>query len=149
MKKLIIVTLFICLITPLQAQKYFRAPEWRIPLLFEWPRKGYFTMLSWEEDKYDKTNLMHLSASCVIAGIGDNILEALGSENSTYYASLITFTLGFFKEVEDGYREGFSRRDLIYDAVGVGAWILVKWISDKCKIKVTANNNMLQLSYVF
>ncbi len=57
----------------------------------------------------------------------------------------MVFALGLLKEVEDGYREGWSMRDIFMDAAGVGASLLnndkyslwCNWDNDNVKLMIT------------
>jgi len=57
----------------------------------------------------------------------------------------LVFTLGVLKEVEDGYREGWSVRDIFMDALGVGASLLnnddykiwCDWDKDTVQLKLS------------
>ena len=45
----------------------------------------------------------------------------LGRVVNKYAAGALVFAFGVYKEYDDGYREGWSYRDLIADAVGITA----------------------------
>lgn len=110
-----------------QAQ-YFEGPEWRVPFLFEEPRKGYWTLKPWEQDPWDDTSKMHFYGSVVLQVGLDYYLESREVKNSTLWAMGGTFVLGLLKEIEDGNREGFSRRDLMCDGLGILLGVIFKFM---------------------
>lgn len=110
------------------SQQYFQGPEWRVPLLFEEPRKGYWTLKPWEQDPWDETSKMHFFGSMGLQIGLDYYLESRGVKNHTLWAMGGTFVLGLLKELEDGNREGFSRRDLMCNGWGILVGVIFKYI---------------------
>lgn len=58
----------------------------------------------------------------------------------------IVLGIGILKEVEDGYREGWSIRDIFMDVAGVGASL---FNNDKCRLWCDWNRNAVLLKLTF
>jgi len=122
--------IFLFLVFPLFGQQeYFTAPEWRIPLLFECPRKGYFTVIPQDQDKIDYTSYLHYLSSAMMVGVLDQWMDR--SE-----AAALTFIIGFLKEVEDGYREGFGVKDLGFNMLGIFIYVLFSGLEENRAMRV-------------
>ncbi len=118
MKKVIlVVTLLLIVVSTAQAG-----------LISNYPRTGGFKQLSPSQDKWfyidhEKWRIkapdkwLHMMGSFGAA-------EALSAVMDDRLAGGIVFGLGVLKEVEDGYREGWSARDLLMDLTGVGASLI-------------------------
>lgn len=93
-----------------------------IPILFEHPRDGNFKFH--RDQGFDSSTLIHGMGSfmltCTVAAIF-KVNDV--SENNALWAGAAVWGLGFLKECEDGYREGFSGQDLLSNTIGcvVGA----------------------------
>ncbi len=114
--------------------------------LFSYPRDGHFKQQSgtadlwyyrgdanWTVKAPDKWQ--HMMGS--YAGT-----EVFGLLVDRRLAGGIVFGLGVLKEVEDGFREGWSIRDIMMDAAGVSASLLN---SDKCKLWCDWGHDSVQL----
>ncbi len=118
MKKALLIVLFLCT-TSTAAQA---------GLISTYPRTGGFKQLPPAHDKwfYVDNERWHIKAP-------DKWLHMMGSLGAAEFLSTmmderlaggIVLGLGVLKEVEDGYREGWSARDLIMDITGVGASLI-------------------------
>jgi len=138
MRTTLAILLMAVILTP-QAQGYF----------FSYPRDGQFKQqegrsdpwyykgdANWEIQAPDKWQHMmgSYASSEVFSLFMDNKL-----------AGGIVLSLGVLKEVEDGFREGWSVRDIFMDAVGVGASLInnkkyklwCDWNRDSIQFKVS------------
>lgn len=91
----------------------------------KYPKSGDFKRLPAERDCwfYVDRNNWEIEAP-------DKWTHMMGSMSSTvifsrfmnkYAAGAIVFALGLFKEYDDGYREGWSYRDILANSVGITA----------------------------
>ena len=112
-----------------------KAGNYKIPYLFEHPRDGKFKVIPWEKDVWNKTSVEHYCGSAGLASSLNFYFDKKDSKNSILKAGAITFGLGLLKEAEDGFREGFGRKDLLADFFGIFTGILVyqggKWFIKK------------------
>ncbi len=92
-----------------------------------YPKDGIFKQLPTEKDYWFYVDKFHWE---IVAP--DKWTHMMGSMGSTsllsrcmnkYAAGALVFTLGLFKEYDDAYREGWSYRDILADALGVAASI--------------------------
>ena len=143
-KKKITLIMMVLLITVdvVGAQEWFKAPEWRIPLLFTHPRKGYWTTLDWEEEPWDNSSIQHFLGCFMLTGILDTFME-------DHHAAILTFGIGILKEVEDGFREGLSVKDIIANTAGVFLYMIVRDTHIDKRLKIKRMNNSIQLVYCF
>lgn len=119
--------------------------------MFSYPRDGQFKRLGASDDPWyyegdpDWTlrapdKWQHMMGSYVSAKIFSTIMN----EN---LAGGLVLGLGILKEVEDGYREGWSARDVLMDAAGVGASLLnsqkykfwCDWKDDYVQLKLSVS----------
>lgn len=89
-----------------------------------YPRKGSFKQLHFTVDKWyyiDNTNWIIKAPDKWVHFMGSYSLGALTYRitGDRFFAGLFTLGLGVLKEVDDGYREGWSQRDLYMDATGL------------------------------
>lgn len=97
---------------------YFSAPEWRIPVIFECPRKGYWTMKDWNKDDINNSSYVHFFGSMDLQFTAEEYFKSRNSKHPELYGFILTNSLGLLKEIEDGNREGFSCKDLTYNITG-------------------------------
>lgn len=112
MKKLILLLLLPILV---KAQ-YFAAPEYKVPLLFDEPRKGYWTMRPMKWEVLDDDCILHFATAGLLQIEAENLFR--NKRHGSFYASALVFGLGLLKEIEDGNREGFGRLNLLSDILG-------------------------------
>lgn len=77
----------------------------------------------WAEDKF-----RHFAASFVVTSLSASAARAAGADRpqSLYVGAGVAATSGIAKEIDDRRRGGiFSLRDLVWDAVGIAAALLV------------------------
>jgi len=114
--------------------------SWKVPWLFEHPRDGKFKVIEWKNDSFDNTSFQHLGGSYFGTVALDIIYDKVGVDNSSIWAFTTMLGLGLLKEVEDGYREGFSRRDLLMDFIGcsLGYFTMVglRYIHNENRIEI-------------
>ncbi len=114
-----------------------QARDWEIPYLFESPRDGKFKTIPWNHEKWDRTTPYHLGGSAGLTIGFNSYLNNKNSKNPALKSAGISFGLGLLKETEDGFREGFSSRDLAADALevaaGTGIYYRSKWLINKIK----------------
>lgn len=112
-----------------------KAGEYKIPYLFEHPRDGKFKTIPWSHEPWDGTTKYHYRGSAMLSSGLNFYFDQKNSKNPELKAGLITIGIGLLKEAEDGFREGFSSRDLAADAAGTISGILLykggKWLIDK------------------
>ncbi|MFH1891481.1 MAG: hypothetical protein ABIK83_02210 [Candidatus Zixiibacteriota bacterium] len=114
--------------------------------MFSYPRDGEFKQLAASQDAWyyegdpnwtlrapDKWQ--HMMGSYVSVEIFSTLMD----DN---LAGGLVLGLGILKEVEDGYREGWSARDILMDAAGVGASL---FNSNKYKFWCDWKDDFLQL----
>jgi hypothetical protein len=72
--------------------------------------------------------------------------KLLSKGMNKYFSALFIFSLGLAKEYEDGYREGWSARDLTVDVLGI-----LSAMYDKPEVKVlcTYDNEKMMLNLMF
>jgi hypothetical protein len=115
-------------------------------LFFSYPRDGSFKQQSIRDDVW-----YYNGGSEWTIQAPDKWQHMMGSYASTEVLGIIVddelaggivFGLGLLKEVEDGFREGWSVRDVFMDAAGVGASLLN---SEKYKVWCDWKENHVQL----
>jgi hypothetical protein len=95
-----------------------------------YPRDGRFKELSKDKDYWyfiDRNNWLikapdkwtHYMGSYTLAEVIHQITD------DKRWASIVALGLGLLKEYDDGYREGWSRRDLLMDFSGVASAMLL------------------------
>ncbi|MFQ5676317.1 MAG: hypothetical protein ACE5G1_10505 [bacterium] len=99
--------------TPIKAQKY----------LFSEPRHGGFKFKS--HDPFDITNTLHFSGTGMLAYGFYKLLRLKGTKHSKLKAGLLASGLGFLKEFEDGYREGWGHKDVMFNELGIISYLLL------------------------
>lgn len=72
--------------------------------------------------------------------------QLLAKRTDKYLSGGIVMTLGVAKEIMDAYREGYSVRDGLADALGIGASLLN---NDSCKLLCTYTNESVLLRLYF
>jgi len=116
---------------------------------FNYPRDGQFKQQSIDRDVWyypgdeDWTikapdKWQHMMGSYASAEVFSLVMD-------DKLAGGVVFALGILKEVEDGYREGWSIRDIFMDAAGVGASLLnnedysiwCDWHDDNVKLMIS------------
>ncbi len=100
-------------ITPVKAQKY----------LFSHPREGGFKFV--KDDRFDATSGMHFSGSGMLAVGFYKFFKADGSPHPKLNAALVSSALGFLKEFEDGYREGWGIKDSFLNQIGIFSFLVI------------------------
>ena len=112
----------------IEAQNHFelnKKSSYKIPYLFEHQRKHDFTFLPWNLDNLDNTSLVHYAGSCTLF-LGVNYwLDSEHIKDGELKAGGIVLGLGLLKELEDGFREGFGRKDFVCDFAGVFTGYLI------------------------
>ncbi len=90
-----------------------------------YPKDGIFKQLPTKMDYW-----FYVDANNWTIVAPDKWTHMMGSMGTTtllsrfmnkYAAGALVFSLGLFKEYDDGYREGWSYRDILADALGVSA----------------------------
>lgn len=139
MKRALIVSILMIILMSSQSYAYF----------FNYPRDGSFKQQSIDGDVW-----FYKGDPDWTIKAPDKWQHMMGSYASAEFLSLIVddklagglvFTLGILKEVEDGYREGWSIRDIFMDAAGVGASLFnndrykvwCDWKDDNVQLKLS------------
>jgi len=116
---------------------------------FAYPRDGRFKQLSASDDPWYYPGDQNWAIQAP-----DKWQHMMGSYASTEVFSKLmdhklagglVLGLGILKEVEDGYREGWSPRDIMMDAAGVGAALFnndkykfwCDWVDNSVRLKVS------------
>ena len=116
---------------------------------FAYPRDGHFKQLSVSDDPWYYPGDQNWTIQAP-----DKWQHMMGSYASTEVFSTLmdhrlagglVLGLGILKEIEDGYREGWSPRDIMMDAAGVGASLFnnnkykfwCDWVDDYVQLKVS------------
>jgi len=101
------------------------AKDWKIPYIFEEPRRTTFRTIDWNKDKLDNTSLEHF----LLSGVASSSLNWYFDSKKIKYPVVksigITLGIGLLKEFEDGYREGFSYKDMSFNILGTTLGILI------------------------
>ncbi len=91
--------------------------------LFKAPRQGGFKFK--KNDKFDFSNTQHFSGSGVVA-IG--FYMALKNTSVRYpkaMAGIMASMVGLLKELEDGYRDGWGNKDVLFNELGILTFLLL------------------------
>ena len=102
-----------------------------IPIVFEEPRHEGFKIKPIPHDAPDNTSIQHFVGSIVLSMGLSYLFKECGVKHYKTAGFLTAFGIGFLKEYEDGYREGFSRMDLLFDVYGSGLGAFLYKILDK------------------
>jgi len=94
-----------------------------------YPRDGNFKEFTYRKDKWyyvDKSWYVR-SPDKWVHFMGSRALVELGHKvtGEKTWATIIACGLGVLKEVDDSYREGWSRRDLYMDFGGVASYLIM------------------------
>ena len=101
------------------------AKDYKIPFLFEEPRRETFKVIEWNKDKIDKTSLEHIIGSGVISSSLNWYFDKKDIKYPIVKSIGITLGIGLLKEFEDGYREGFSYKDMGFNILGSTLGIVI------------------------
>jgi len=109
--------------------------SWEVPYFLGHPQSGKFKILHPYKDLPDNSNWDHFYGSALLS-LGINFtLDKNQEPDAILKTAIISTGLGILKEVTDGYREGFSMRDLKHDLTGTATGILSyqigKWVINK------------------
>ncbi len=91
--------------------------------IFKHPRQGGFKLK--EDDRFDFTNAQHFTGSGILAvGLYD-LLRDSDVRSPKIMAGLLASGIGLLKEFEDGYREGWGMKDVIFNELGIITFLFV------------------------
>ncbi len=123
----------------------------QIPILFEHSRDGNF---KWAKNE-------QFSGSTMIHGMGSFMLTITTAaiykrfdvtDKPALWGGTTIWGLGFLKEVEDGFREGFSKSDLLSNTIGCAVGGILFAILDYYnteRIDFRVEDNRYYLTYNF
>ncbi len=107
-----------------QRQPYFKGPQWRIPGFFDYPiQTNYYYVKPKSLDAHNASCFWHCWGS-----YGLNLSLYYIFNKKPYltrnnapllWSSGLTFALGIIKEIEDGFRDGFSNHDVYENSKGI------------------------------
>lgn len=90
--------------------------------LFKFPRQGGFKFK--HDDSFDFTNAQHFAASGMVAvGIYD-LIHGTSIRKPKVMAGIMATMIGLLKEFEDGYREGWDPKDVMFNEIGIATFLL-------------------------
>ncbi len=90
--------------------------------LFKQKRRGGFKVKP--HDELDFSNAQHFTGSGMVAVGFYRIFRNTNMKYPKLFAGLMASGVGLLKEVEDGYREGFGVKDVIFNELGITAFLL-------------------------
>ncbi len=96
--------------------------------LFDSPRRGGFKFI--KNDNFDITNAQHFVGSGIVAVGFYKLFKPLSMSHPKVAAGLVTSFLGLLKEYEDGHREGFGKKDAIFNQIGIVTFLLLSEYSN-------------------
>ncbi len=92
--------------------------------LFKFPRTGGFKFK--QNDRFDFSNTQHFAASGVLAVGFYDVLRNAKVGHPRAWAVAITTVVGLLKELEDGYREGWGMKDVMFNELGIATFLLLQ-----------------------
>lgn len=100
--------------------------------LFKHPRDNTFKIK--QVDNYDFTNAQHFTGSGILSVGFHKFLHNQGVRHAKVWASLLATGVGLLKEYEDGYREGWGMKDVVFNELGIVTFL---FLSDVTHYTVT------------
>ncbi len=85
--------------------------------LFKHPRGGGFKVK--KHDELDFTNAQHFVGSGVLAVGLYKVAKNSNFKHPKVVAGVMATVVGLLKELEDGYREGWGMKDVIFNEIGI------------------------------
>ena len=91
--------------------------------LFKEPRQGGFKIK--KNERFDFTNAQHFTGSGILAVGTHKIFRDAGIKHNKICAALFATTIGLLKELEDGYRDGWGMKDVVFNELGIFTFLLL------------------------
>ncbi|MFQ5650454.1 MAG: hypothetical protein ACE5IY_10980 [bacterium] len=91
--------------------------------LFKQPRRGGFKFK--QHDEFDFTNAQHFTGSGILAVGFYRLLQHTHIRKPKVMASLLATGVGLLKELEDGYREGWGMKDVLFNELGIMTFLIL------------------------
>lgn len=91
--------------------------------IFKYPRTGGFKVK--DRDKFDFSNAQHYTGSGILAVGFYKLLADTPIKHEKLVAGLAACLVGLAKEIEDGYREGFGEKDLLFNQLGIISFLFL------------------------
>ena len=122
--------------------------QWEVPILFEHPRDGKFKFV--ENDRFNSSTMIHGVGSFMLTTFTSAMYKSFDvTKKPAFWGAVTVWGLGFMKEAEDGYREGFSGQDLLSNtigcSIGYGLFAVLNYYHSK-KVNIGMINNKLYVS---